>query len=319
MSNMSVQLPREPMAPIASDTLPQGDDWGYELKWDGVRLLSVIDNGRVELISRSMLSKGAVYPEIVRLLSGLKGRVVLDGEAVAFNLATQKPDFASILKRERSRKGVTVPAEQTGYMVLYVLFDLLQLEDRDLRELPLAERRRLLLQLFPQKQPTLFVTDQFRDGQALWAWVEQHGWEGVVSKRLSSPYREGKRHQDWYKKKTAVTPEVDIVGLTIRDEQVASLVMEREGSFFGKVSLGLTVPVKRRLLEWGLKNRSPLPGERYASIPGELKGEQVLWLERSFKCTVTGLEVTSAGLLRHPKLVAFDPGDGLGIFRTRLR
>lgn len=300
-----MELPKEPMAPITIDTLPSGAEWGYQIKWDGVRILAVVDHGKVQLYSRNMLSKNETYPEIVRMLSALKGRFVLDGEAVVFDMEKQRPVFQKVLQRERSKAGI--PALVQKEPVCYVLFDLLFDGDEDLRALPYTERHKRLLKLFPTKEQQLFVTDLFPYGHALWQWVETNGWEGVVAKRLSSPYGVGKKHSDWYKKKTAVVLDVDIIGLTIRSGAVASMVMLYEGQFLGKVSLGLNMESKSWLLTEGRKRE--LAQGPFRTLPAELKGEQVLWLKKPFACKVTGLEITSAGLLRHPKIVHLTWGD----------
>ncbi|WP_248928754.1 DNA ligase [Paenibacillus hamazuiensis] len=301
-----MRLPKEPMAPISSDEIPRGEDWGYQLKWDGVRLLAAVDNGRIQLYSRKMLRKDSVYPEIMQLLQPMKGTYLIDGEAVAFNMETQKPDFPRILQRERSGGAAGSVKSGGGHMVLYVMFDLLHEGDQDLSGLPFSERHRRLLALFPTKQPAMFVSDLFYDSDALWRWIEERGWEGIVSKRLSSVYAEGKNHKDWFKKKTAIVEQVRIAGLTIRSGQVASFVMVRDGLFFGKASLGLNVAMKRELLDWG--RRHERAESWFHPLPEELKGEQVLWLKDGFPCTVTGLEITAAGLLRHPKLVSYELG-----------
>jgi bifunctional non-homologous end joining protein LigD len=295
---MTMELPNEPMAPIAVDMLPSGTDWGYQLKWDGVRLLSRLEGGKVELFSRQLLNKTSLYPEAVQSLESLQDQeCLLDGEAVMFDQSKQRPNFSQILQRERSGSVRTRADSQ----FLYVLFDLLYWKGEDLRSLPYSERHGRLQHLLPNKLPQLFVTDLFMDRDSLWHWVEQAGWEGVVGKRLSSPYREGKRHKDWYKKKTALIFEVVIYGLIIRGGQVASLVMFHDGMLFGRVSLGLDVKLKTRLLQEGLKRKSPTP--LVHKLPAELKREEILWLVTPFTCTVTGLEVTSAGQLRHPKIV----------------
>ncbi|MDF2964327.1 MAG: hypothetical protein K0S39_6062 [Paenibacillus sp.] len=295
-----IRLPNEPMAPIAVDTLPEGEEWGYQIKWDGVRLLARIEEGRTELFSRQLLNKSQLYPEALELLKPLlKHNCLLDGEAVIFDQSKQRPNFQLILQRERSRS--TRAGIRDGNHFIYVLFDLLYWNGEDLRSLPYGERHRKLLQLVPEKQPQLFVTDLFSDQSALWSWVEKGGWEGVVGKRLASPYREGKKHKDWYKKKTALLFDVTVPGLIIRGGQVASLVMAKDGVLFGRVSSGLDEKHKARLLQEGLKRKLDTPA--FSTLPAELKKEHILWLRIPFLCTVTGLEVTSDGLLRHPKIV----------------
>ena len=193
--------------------------------------------------------------------------------------------------------------------LVYVLFDLLMDRGMDLRSLSYIERHRKLTAKFPIQDPRLFVTELFHDGEALWRWVEANQWEGVVSKRLSSPYREGKKHQDWYKKKTALLLDVDIVGLKWRNHVIASLIMAYEGAYLGSVSLGLTDALRGVLastFQPSTDDACPFP-----AVPTDLKREKVQWLPLSFRCRVTGLELTSAGQLRHPKLVTFLPKEDL--------
>ncbi len=102
--------------------------------------------------------------------------------------------------------------------MVYVLFDVLRIGNRDLRQEPFVTRFNLLNELFPERTPEMFTAELYEDGQALWQWVQENGWEGVVSKRLSSAYLEGKDHSDWFKRKTIQTFEVDIVGFFLMRE-----------------------------------------------------------------------------------------------------
>jgi len=315
MTMESDVLPLEPMAPIRCEALPEGDEWGYQLKWDGVRIISHIYGkdeigsavGAVDLYSRKMLNKNRVYPEIIRLLQGalspqtIAGGLILDGEAVVYDPQLQRPVFQLVLQRERSEASRLT---QTRWPVTYVLFDILYRNGEDLRARPYSERHRILQELFPDRHPSLFVSDLFGDGELLWGWVEQNGWEGVVAKRLSSPYRIGKKHTDWYKKKTALLLDVKIVGIIVRGGHAASMVMIHEDMFLGRVSLGLNRHDKARLMDYAAVRggaASPFP-----KLPAELTKDQIIWLREPFGCRVTGLEITAAGLLRHPKLVSFE-------------
>jgi len=298
---MTLLLPTMPMSPIASPDMPMGDDWGYQLKWDGVRILAAVENGSVRLFSKKMLSKNTVFPEIVRLFQNRDDRLLLDGEAVVFDTQEQRPEFAKALQRERAGgPGRAGESAVSRYRLCYVLFDLLHAGDRDLRDTPYAKRHEQLLSLFPAKTADLFVTDLISDGRALWQWVEERKWEGVVSKRLSSLYREGKKHADWYKKKTALRLSVDIVGITEREGRVASLVMSLDGLYFGRVSLGLNERTKLKLRE--IAADRAVPEAPWRPLPADIVKERVMWIAPPLRCDVTGLEITSAGLLRHPKI-----------------
>lgn len=317
--NLPSQLPEDPMAPISDDKLPIGEDWCYQLKWDGVRILArITEYQQVELFSRRLYSKNNIYADIADLLESnarTLGPCLLDGEIVWWDGV--RPNFQQVLKRERSRgmsrqSAATESGELRGGLV-YVLFDLLADHTGDIRHLPFDERHRRLTKLCPAGNPRLFVTDVFRDGQALWEWVQSNHWEGVVSKRLSSTYHEGKKHRDWLKKKTSLLLDVDIVGLKWRNGIIASLIMEYDGDYLGSVSLGLNDALRRVLMTTFATEQARNSVVRcpFNTLPEELKREQVQWLPISFKCRVTGLERTSAGQLRHPKLVTFLPKDSL--------
>lgn len=296
-------LPGTPMIPVAHDEIPMGDDWGYQLKWDGVRLLARIAGGQAELFSRRLLPKNSAYPELAAELSRIKGPCLIDGEAFVFDHVRQRPVFRRVLERERLRNPAAIARAGAAEPVRLALFDVLYADGTDWRERPYRERHEELLRLFPVKQERVFVTDLFDDGEALWNWVTERGWEGIVAKRLSSAYREGKKHRDWLKKKTALLEVVDIVGYTFNEGRLASLIMSLEGLYFGRVSLGLNEDHKRRLMQRSLRANQkgyPLP---FAALPADLKGLAIGWLNEPFSCTVTGLEVTDAGLLRHSKLV----------------
>lgn len=297
-----ITLPVKPMSPIFHDQLPSGPEWGYQLKWDGVRSLAAITEGQVSLYSKNMLLQNAAFPEVVQLLQQHfpTGRYLLDGEIVMFDSTLQRPIFQRVQQRVRSKRIVSTETNYPQQHIIYVVFDLLVDLDQDMTQLSFIERHERMLALFPEKMPQLFVTDLFHDGELLWKWVEEHQWEGVVSKRLASRYHEGKKHQDWLKKKTSLTLDVTVTGLTLRNGQVASLIMVHEDQYIGRVSLGLNTADKQQLLEYGQRYKQDI---QPTPLPSDLKKEQILWLSRPLTCQVTGLELTSAGMLRHPKLI----------------
>ncbi|WP_199624446.1 ATP-dependent DNA ligase [Paenibacillus alkalitolerans] len=294
-------LPREPFGPISRDDIPKGDEWGYQLKWDGVRALAIVDDGEVELYSKKLLRKDATYPEIVRTLRRLKGTFLLDGEIVYFDPVEQRPVFQKVLQRERTRTAAALARSSEEQPVCYVLFDLLHIGRDDIRYRSYSDRLAALREAFPPGgDSALLVTDLFSDGETLWNWVEAHRWEGIVSKRLSAPYREGKNHQDAFKKRVIQRYDVTAVGVTIREGRAASLVTVYDGAYFGRVSLGLNGRSRSALDAYAAAHRAEaMP---FRALPADLKRETVAWLARPFKLSVTGLEVTPDGLLRHPKL-----------------
>lgn len=280
----------KPMSPILVNEMPNGEEWGHQLKWDGYRIVVSIVKGRVELYSKNMLPQNSKFPELVRALSELKGTFILDGEAVILDPKTNRPSFQRLQHRAKNRDDSSVQ---------YIIFDMLQMGAEDLRQLPFIERHKRLQLIANDWKAPLFLTDLFDDGEALWQWVKGNDWEGVVSKRLSSPYQEGKKHQDWYKRKTMIRLEVEIVGILMKRGVISSLVMSKDGLYMGRNSSGLNGILKSQLDKLRAEKTA---ADYFGTLPAALKGLDIRWLSKSFKVEVTGTGITEAGTLRHPKL-----------------
>ncbi|MDQ6419316.1 DNA ligase [Paenibacillus sp. LHD-117] len=289
----SMALPKVPMSPIASPQIPEGPEWVYQIKWDGVRTIARLDgNGGVELFSKKMELRNGAFPEIVELLKPLGvGPCVLDGEIVYFD--GKRPNF--------QRGKLAVGTHSAKDNLLLVLFDLLHDDGGDWRGRPFLKRFERLTAKFPDKQPKLFVTELYADGNALWDWVNEKEWEGVVSKRADSPYTEGKRHQDWFKKRKEIRLVADVVGLKRNNGQVASLVLSLSGTYIGHVS-GLDQASKSLLDRFAKDNTGICP---FAELTPGMRKSDVAWLSVPFPCRVAALEFTDSGLLRQPRLLGF--------------
>lgn len=296
--------PFVPMSPIASDRLPQGEDWVYQLKWDGYRILASIQGGQVELFSKKMLPQNGKFPELTAAFSRITRSCLIDGEAIVMDPSTGKPSFQKLQQRLKfTLRGRTRPASSERLPVQFIAFDLLELDGQDLRRLPFRERDRMLRELSAEWEPPLFTTDLFHNGQALWQWVQQHGWEGLVSKKLASAYKQGKEHLDWFKKKTLLQFDVEIVGIIWKEGRVSSMVMRENGVYFGRVSSGLNEKLKTWIRSLKVRNDEVNP---FGYLPEGLKGAHVRWLESPVYARVTGSEVTEEGSLRHPKLLSLE-------------
>jgi len=179
---------------------PDDDGWGFEIKWDGVRALARLDaEGGLRIESRRGEDITARYPELAGLGEALAGhRAILDGEIVAFD-EDGRPSF----QRLQLRMGLTAPlsiqrrAPETP--VTYVIFDLLDLDDHPTLEEPYEERRRLLAELRLDGPHWQTPSHHVGEGEALLEAARARGLEGVVAKRLASPYRPGRRSPDWVK------------------------------------------------------------------------------------------------------------------------
>jgi ATP-dependent DNA ligase len=194
-------LPRF-VAPMLARTgsLPLDGGWAVEVKFDGMRLQLRRDGRAVCLRSRPGRNCTEEFPELATITRVLgRHRVLLDGELVCLG-ANGNPDFASLRRRLRA------PAEKARRHAerapaTFLAFDLLHLDGRSTRELPYESRRELLLDLGldgPRwRTPRHFVDEIDR----VLAATEEHGLEGVVAKRLGSPYVPGGRNGAWVKHK----------------------------------------------------------------------------------------------------------------------
>jgi ATP-dependent DNA ligase len=186
--------PLSPMLARAADTLPQGEGWLFEPKWDGFRTLVFRDGDEVLLHSRDGKPMNRYFPELVTpLLGRLPHRCVVDGEVVI--VGERGLDFEALLLRiHPAQSRVKLLAGQTP--ASYVAWDLLALGDEDLREAPLATRREHLERALAAVAAPVHLTPVTRDRGVATDWFERFegaGLDGVMAKRLDAPYRAGER------------------------------------------------------------------------------------------------------------------------------
>jgi len=185
----------------------------YELKLDGVRILAEKHGQRVQLRYRNGRSATANYPEVARAVRALPfERIVLDGEIVAFD-AAGKPSFLRMLPRIQARRPLDVERVREQVPVVYLVFDLLQLGALCLTDLPLVDRKRLLLEIVQGKGYLQALDHLEGTGSLLFELCKRESLEGVVAKRLRSKYQFGPlRTDDWVKCKTEREDDFVVIG-----------------------------------------------------------------------------------------------------------
>ena len=203
-------------------------DWLFEIKWDGYRAIAFIDDGRVRLVSRNQNDLSAQYPELATLPQFVKARrAILDGEIVALD-DQGRPSFSLMQQRTGFRPGKSRLGRE-GVPVIYYTFDLLYLDDLDLRRVPLEQRKQLLEERIINGNALRFSDHYPEKGIALFEAAAQKGLEGIVAKKRDSLYAET-RSRDWLK-----------IKITQRQECVIGGYTDPEGSraYFGSLVLGL--------------------------------------------------------------------------------
>ncbi|MGY2080317.1 non-homologous end-joining DNA ligase [Modestobacter sp. SYSU DS0657] len=299
-----------PMLAALGDLPPASDDrWGYEFKWDGVRVLAHVRGGVLRLRARSGNDVTATYPELAPLPTALSGHdAVLDGEVVALD-PRGRPDFGRLQGRMH-RTGPEVARLAAAAPVSYLVFDLLAWDGESLLDRPWTERRERLdaLGLGNDRWVT---TPWFRgNGPAVQAASRDNGLEGVVAKRLDSPYRPGGRGPDWRKVKNLRTQAVVVGGWRPGEGRraggIGSLLLGVHDDagrlvFAGHVGTGFTAKALADLAPL-LTPRSTSP---FATPPGApaLPREvtrDAHWVEPELVGEVRFGEWTREGRLRHP-------------------
>ena len=297
------------------------DEWAYELKWDGVRAVAYLGAGAYRLLSRTDQDMTGRYPELAALADTYPDEeLVLDGELVA--LVNGTPSFSRLQQRMQVRSPTadlvtTVP-------VTYFVFDVLHHAGRSLLTRPYRGRRQLLDELNPHGRSWQTPPAWFGDGPDVLAASRERGLEGVVAKRVTSPYRPGARSRDWIKTKNVHTQEVVIGGWTDGQGRRAGTIgalllgipdppgnpdLEHDGGlrYVGQVGTGFTAPIlrdlERRLAEIR-QDRSPFTAGD--GVPRE-HARAAHWVRPTIVGEVAFAEWTHDSVLRQPSWRGYRP------------
>jgi bifunctional non-homologous end joining protein LigD len=177
------------------------EDWLFELKYDGHRCLVRKVGARVELISRQGNLMNRSFPDVLAAVAQVPGDFIWDAE-----LTVDEPTGQSSFERLQIRARTSVAANVRAAMRLHparlYVFDMLADGDRDIRHLPLVERKQALRDSFDNTAVLVYVTGIVAAGAWVFEQVKEHDFEGMVGKRLDSPYQRG-RSRDWLKVKFA--------------------------------------------------------------------------------------------------------------------
>jgi bifunctional non-homologous end joining protein LigD len=175
-------------------------EWLYEVKWDGYRIISYLQNGNVKLHTRNHLNYTEKYFPVTKALKQLEHDVIIDGEVVVAG-KNGHPDFDALQKYKGSET------------LLYYVFDILWLDGYSLLKVPLAKRKEILKSVIPESD-IIKISIDFDNGTRLFEEITKHGMEGIVAKRKDSYYYPGRRTDEWLKITTAIRNEYIIGGWT---------------------------------------------------------------------------------------------------------
>jgi bifunctional non-homologous end joining protein LigD len=300
----------EPMLCHTAEAPFSSDDWIYELKYDGFRLIAFGGAGDAALRYRSGQDPTNRYPELTSAVRALPiPGLVLDGEVVVLD-GEGKPDFHKLAERAQLHKTSEVQRAAMAAPVAYVVFDLLGAAGYDLRGFPLLVRKELLRRILPGVGPLRYGDHVEGRGEALLEQVVARGLEGVVAKKKDAPYR-STRSKDWLKMKRDPEADFAICGYTAPKNTRAGFgalhlcvwdEADQRWVWAGRVGTGFDDKLLRELRQVLEARPAWRPTFPRPETPGDVR-----WIEPELVAQVRYREWADDSSLRFPVFVRLRP------------
>lgn len=279
----------------------------FEPKWDGLRCIAYVHNGKVEFQNRNLATVTSSYPELSRVDRNVRsGAAILDGEIVI--LENGLPSFELLQNRFGVYDHMQAKLLANKAPATYIAFDLLHLNGKDLIDQPLSDRKRKLSHLIKEGPHIILSQYVAEEGRSYFRHAVRLGFEGVIAKKIDSTYQIGVRSRDWLKVKHVKTMDCVVAGFTRgeggRAATFGALVLaalDRNGRMIhlGNVGTGFT----DRDLSRMMKILKPLK-RRTQTIPGEVKAPSpVTWVKPQLVAEIGYMMLTKDRKLRFPRFV----------------
>lgn len=295
-----------PFEPVSVIEIPDNEKWVFQIKWDGVRVLTYFEGNEVKLYNRKLNERTLHYPEITAIRDYFHGKsVILDGEVIALD-EKGKPSFHEVMRRDGLRRMERVMLVKDEVPIYYMIFDILFYNGKWIHDKPLSERLDILQNCIIPTTHIQLVPSEY-DGNSLWSVVENHGLEGIVCKKLTSPYIIDGKNDSWRKVKNYQDVIAVIAGVTFRSGIVNSVLL---GLFdvHGKLwYIGHCGTGKLTQNDWKyLTDRiEPLKIEEKPFINEPERMQGVQWLTPEITVKVNYIEWPEGKTLRQPSLQSF--------------
>ncbi len=290
----------DPMLATLTDKPFSDDDWYFERKLDGERCLAFKTDDDLRMMSRNEKELNEEYPELVRALARQKGRLVVDGEIVAFKDGVSS--FAQLQNRMHLKDPNEIKERRKAVPVFYYLFDILYYNGYDTTHLELKDRKELLLHAVEFLGPLRYSEHRRKEGEKFFKESCKEGLEGLVAKRIDSIYV-GRRSEDWLKFKCLHEQEFVVGAYT--DPQGSRTVLgalllgyheDHELRYAGKVGTGFSRETLRMLDAKLTKVRTDKnPFDDFSP-----SSEHIHWIKPELIAEIRFSRWTKDGRLRHP-------------------
>ncbi|MDK2823485.1 MAG: bifunctional non-ous end joining protein LigD [Clostridia bacterium] len=295
-----------PFEPVSTDTIPSGENWIAQIKWDGVRVLTYYDGHNVKLYNRKINERTDHYPELTKIKSYCKANsVILDGEIIALD-SDGRPSFNEIMRRDAIKQMERVKDIRKKVKITYMVFDVVYCNGNWLDEWSLKERNELLTNiLIPGEYVQLVSTHH--DAITLFNVIKQYQMEGILIKDLNSRYYINGKNDRWQKKKFYRDLVAVVGGVTLRGRIVNALLLglyDKKGQlwYIGHAGTG-----KLKHSDWKkLTERvKPLVTNQRPFINKPQRINKAIWLRPELTAKIQFAEWTKGKVLRQPSIQAF--------------
>lgn len=293
-----------PMEPISTNRFLKGVEWVSQVKWDGVRIITYYDGEKVLVKNRKLKDRTMQYPELLDIATYCRANsVILDGEVIA--LEEGKPSFYQVMKRDRLKKKESMNALRQRIPIVYMIFDILYMNDRWVTDYPLYRRQELLKEIITEGEQIRLV-DNHDDAVSLFQAVRELGLEGIIMKDLNSTYLINGKDERWQKKKVLKDLVAVVGGVTFRSTLVNALLLglyDRSGQLHYIGSAGSGKLTQQDWLELTQKvDQLRWEDSPFINPPDK---KETVWLSPKLTVKIEYLERTKSGTLRQPSIQGF--------------
>ncbi len=292
----------QPMLATLADKPFSDPDWLFETKWDGVRAICFIKNGRARFVSRNQLEMTPQYPELINIADCVNAsEAILDGEIVA--LDEKGVSRFQLLQPRLGRKNASeIQRLATNTRLAFYVFDLLYLDGFDLTQCRLLDRKEKLEAMLKSSKNVRYSDHIIGEGERLYAEIAKVPLEGIIAKGLTSTYAQ-RRSTAWLKIKTVQEAEVVIGGYT---------EPRKSRAYFGALVVGLYTEGKlhyvahvgggfnQKTLEQVYRLMQPLKTKQCSFVEEPQTNEPVQWIKPKLVAQVKFSEWTADKRMRHP-------------------
>ncbi|MFM8912269.1 MAG: non-homologous end-joining DNA ligase, partial [Flammeovirgaceae bacterium] len=301
-----------PMLSDAATKPPHGDDYLYEVKWDGIRALIALEDGNITIKTRNQMNVTEQFPELVKADKSFRATCGLfDAEIVCLD-QSGKPQFKKVIQRMQQHGATSIERLSKSLPVNCYVFDCLYLDGRALVNEPLYKRREWLKDAIKTDSPYR-LSEVEEDGDSLFEAAKVHDLEGIMAKRKNGKYLIGKRSDAWLKIKVRQTTECAIIGYTVgkgdRSATFGALQLaEKKGNewhYRGKVGTGFDEESLKAIgKEFKKLNKTKKPSLKGGKVVDE---KITTWVEPKLMAELSYARLTQDEMFREPVFVRLRP------------